>query len=135
MNQRAAAIIIDNRHVLLVHRLKNDQEYWVLPGGSVEVGESSEIACRREVKEETGLSIRILEQVHTRDNAGRRECYFLAHPTGGELQLGEPERSRCSSTNQYQLEWVEIDTLDLIALRPEELRRTIAEQSSRHVPK
>lgn len=128
MNQRAAAIIVDNQQVLLVHRIKRGREYWVLPGGSVEPGESGEVACHREVKEETGLSICILKQVQTLDNAGRRENYFLAHPTGGELQLGEPEKSRCSPTNEYLLEWVDRGMLDQINLQPAELRATVAEQ-------
>jgi 8-oxo-dGTP diphosphatase len=128
MNQRAAAITIEKQRVLLVHRIKEEREYWVLPGGSVELGESVEEACHREVMEETGLTVCILRHVLALENAGRREDYFLAHPTGGTLRLGEPERSRRSPTNQYLLEWVDRFVLDQINFQPEELRDTIAEQ-------
>lgn len=39
MNKRVSAIIIKNNQILLIHRIKNDIEYFVLPGGAVEVGE------------------------------------------------------------------------------------------------
>jgi ADP-ribose pyrophosphatase YjhB (NUDIX family) len=57
MRHRAAAIIIDKESLLLLHRIKEDREYWVLPGSSVEAGESDKAACHREVREETGLII------------------------------------------------------------------------------
>ena len=34
-NKRVSAIIIDSEKILLVHRLKPNKEYFVLPGGSV----------------------------------------------------------------------------------------------------
>ena len=59
---------------------------------------------------------------------GRREDYFLAYPAGGELGLGEPEKSRRSPTDQYILEWVNRNIFSEINFQPEELAATIAEQ-------
>jgi 8-oxo-dGTP diphosphatase len=51
----AAAAIFTNRagQVLLVK--PNYRDYWMLPGGVLEHGESPHAACRREVEEETGI--------------------------------------------------------------------------------
>ncbi len=56
----ADGILIQNNKILLVKR-KNDpyKEYWALPGGFVEYGETTETAVIREVLEETGLETKI----------------------------------------------------------------------------
>ncbi len=56
--------------VLLIRR-KNPPPGWALPGGFVEVGESVEEAVRREILEETGLSLGEMVQMHTYSAPGR----------------------------------------------------------------
>jgi 8-oxo-dGTP diphosphatase len=53
----------DGRVVLI--RRKNPPPGWALPGGFVDEGEALDAACRREVKEETGLEVQLLEQFFT----------------------------------------------------------------------
>lgn len=52
-----SAVILKERRLLLQQR--SDGGQWGLPGGSVEVGESVLQALSREVREETGLEIRV----------------------------------------------------------------------------
>ena len=58
------ALIIRNNKILLIKRKNNPSKgWWALPGGYVDFNESVEQACKREVKEETGLyakNIRLL---------------------------------------------------------------------------
>nr|WP_038018187.1 NUDIX hydrolase [Synechococcus sp. PCC 7335] len=55
--------MIDRPHrpIILIERL-NQPYGWALPGGFVDYGESVETAATREAKEETDLSVRLIEQ-------------------------------------------------------------------------
>jgi 8-oxo-dGTP pyrophosphatase MutT (NUDIX family) len=54
---RAAAVILHNNHVLLT--LSDNMEYWYLPGGRVELGETSLDALKREMREELDEEVQI----------------------------------------------------------------------------
>ena len=84
--------------VLLVRRKNPPNEgRWALPGGLVELGETTEAAASREVLEETGLRVELegLLDVQTdihRDAEGRLEYHFVlvdysAGSEGGEVAL------------------------------------------------
>lgn len=81
MKDASFAIIIKEGSLLLTQRL--DVPLWVLPGGGIESQESPEAAAIREVKEETGVDIRIVRKTHEMTPLNR-----LALPT--HLFLAEP---------------------------------------------
>lgn len=123
VNGRVAVIIIRDGMLLLIHRRVPGQDYYVLPGGHVELEESLEEACIREVREETGLTITIKGRLCTLNNRGRIERYFLAGDQYGELQLGGPELERHNVDDQYELEWVKAEYLDQVNLLPVQIRQ------------
>jgi ADP-ribose pyrophosphatase YjhB (NUDIX family) len=50
--------------VLLVRRAQPPyQDHWSLPGGQIQQGESPQVACAREVKEETGFIVEVGESL------------------------------------------------------------------------
>jgi 8-oxo-dGTP diphosphatase len=52
---RVSAILRREDRILLIRQQKGDREYWLLPGGGVNGGESLIDALRRELTEEVGL--------------------------------------------------------------------------------
>jgi 8-oxo-dGTP diphosphatase len=73
------AVLIHQGKVLLIKRGKEPlRGRWVVPGGTVEVGETLEQALVREVQEETGLVVRPVEVVLVFDRIERESgvvCY------------------------------------------------------------
>ncbi|MDA8087905.1 MAG: NUDIX hydrolase [Nitrospiraceae bacterium] len=56
--------------IVLVER-KFPPHGWALPGGFVDYGEALEDAARREAREETGLDVELVRQMHTYSDPGR----------------------------------------------------------------
>ncbi|MBN1546848.1 MAG: NUDIX hydrolase [Syntrophaceae bacterium] len=57
-------IEMEQKRIVLIKR-KNPPWGWAIPGGFVDYGESLEDAAVREAKEETGLDVTLLGQMHT----------------------------------------------------------------------
>lgn len=58
-NFRAVAVILDkDERRVLIHRAIGE-DFWALPGGRVELGESSTETLRREMREELGVDIEV----------------------------------------------------------------------------
>jgi 8-oxo-dGTP diphosphatase len=61
-------VVIENGHALLIRRGTEPLlGQWSIPGGTLELGESLENGVIRELKEETGLTVRILEMIEVFD--------------------------------------------------------------------
>ena len=74
LNIRAAGAIIHNNKIL-VHRDIN-KDHCCLPGGRIEIGETSEQTIKRELQEELGKDIEILNYMTTIENFFRRKRIF-----------------------------------------------------------
>lgn len=125
MSERACAILVKEDSILLIYRKKQGREYYVIPGGSVESGETPEDACIRETREETGLDIEIEGMLGSFENEGRTDHYFIVKNFTGELVLGGPELQRLVPDNFYRLEWTLLNQLNIINLKPSWLKQIL----------
>src|SRR5437588_10743672 len=85
----ASALIFDGERVLLAHR--RDIDWWNLPGGGMEVGETVDEALRREVAEETGLEVEAEQLVGVYSKPQKQEIVltFRCHIPGGTITATE----------------------------------------------
>ena len=58
MRRRAGVIVWSGDEILLIQRIKGDRQYWVIPGGGIDEGETSLEAACRELREELELKIK-----------------------------------------------------------------------------
>lgn len=84
----------DGRLLLIKRGHEPSAGLWSLPGGRIEPGETDEQAVRREVLEETNLTVecrRLLGRARLPGNAGTvmEVSDYLAVVTGGELAAGD----------------------------------------------
>lgn len=87
------ALIFNEERILLAHR--RDIDWWNLPGGGMELGETVEEATCREVLEETGLEVVVDALVGVYSKPQKREIVltFRCHVIGGKLTATEESRA------------------------------------------
>lgn len=91
----SAAIVRDGK-VLVVRRARKPAlNFYTLPGGGVEIGETLSEAVMREVREETGLDVEPValageREVIVRDAQGRVERHFVILCFAARWRSGEP---------------------------------------------
>ncbi|MDD4902500.1 MAG: NUDIX domain-containing protein [Patescibacteria group bacterium] len=91
----AADVIVekDRRYLLVQEKKKSAYGLWNFPAGKVEVGETIAEAAVREVKEETGYSVKLIGEVMIihEDLEHCVEHIFAGEITDGDLKFPEDE--------------------------------------------
>ena len=88
----SVAIFHDGAFLLVKRGREPSKGLYAFPGGRVDAGESDEEAVRRELAEETGLTVATLQPLRGTASAGRRRPSGV--PPAGVPRL-RPERQRC----------------------------------------
>ena len=124
------AVVVDRGRVLLVRRGKEPLKgHWSLPGGVLELGESLTDGVEREVLEETGLFVEVVELVELLDRIhrdGERVRYhyviadYLCRVVGGEMQAASDadavrwvERAEWNSRGALQLDPITVRVIEI----------------------
>ncbi|MDD5413177.1 MAG: NUDIX hydrolase [Methylobacter sp.] len=101
----------DKRQVLMIQRNQPPaMGLWSVPGGKLEAGESLSDACKREIKEETGLDIVVKNIVAIVERRIESFHYvvidFLAHLLGDENTLP------IAQSDVAEAKWISLDNID-----------------------
>lgn len=122
----AVALFNDQRKILLLRRKDNDK--WTMPGGTLDYGESMAACAIREVREETGFSIRITGLMGTytdpntliaySDGEVRQEftLVYAAEIESGELRIDNESKEAA---------WVDLSAVAQLPLAESQRRRLV----------
>jgi len=131
---RAAAIIIDNNKILLVKHVHpiTGFEWWVPPGGGIEVSDNSIKDCIiRETFEETGYKINVASEpkflrefLDIENDTLNMELFFTATIAGGNKTINNIYGNGDDEEYIKAAEWLSIKQIQSIRIYPEELKDT-----------
>ncbi|MFC3927967.1 NUDIX hydrolase [Streptococcus caprae] len=122
---RATALIVRDGKIYLCNSASEGIYYAI--GGAVEVGETTEEAVQREVREEIGCEVRVDKLAFVVENAFCQsgvnfhniEFHYLVTP------VTEPNTTMVEDNEKRACEWVAIDELDRIDLKPAFLKTAL----------
>ena len=127
------AVIIDQNHILLCKTLDLEENFYFLPGGHVEHGESAQISLLRELVEETGSSGKIkrflgcLEysfELGTNSICHNHEYNFIFEVESDSLKIQNPIHQL---EKHIELIWIPLLKITEIDFRAEPLNKLIPE--------
>ena len=132
MRIRLAGIIPMDGGYALMHRkdVKNkpQSEYYVFPGGGLEENETYEEGTKREIKEEFGIEVEIVEKLYEEESElfNQRTIYYLCKYIRGEFGTGDgPEFNndpKYLDSGKFIPEIVKPEDLEKIPLMPPEIK-------------
>lgn len=127
------AIVIYRQKILILKRVRPSSDglgYWELPGGGLEYGETPHEALIRELKEETGLDIKIIKPVYTftaiRPDYQTVGIGFLTIPTNDRVQLSHEHTDYQFVSSTELLQYIDKKIYDDIIM-------TLKEYESMHI--
>lgn len=106
-------VILHNRHVLLITTRSTGKYYF--PGGGIERGERMVAALNREVREETGIEVEVINLLHVEEQffyhdpteEAWHSLLFFYHCTPRSMEFVQP----INDTEVASVEWRDIATL------------------------
>ena len=122
---RVAGLIVKDNKVLTVNICNNG--FFCLPGGHIHLGENSNVAMRREIGEEVGITCKEIKLVALTENFFQSKkgkmhevCYTYLIEPNEEMSTEDYEivENDEGIMKPLQFKWCDIDSLDTIDFRP-----------------
>lgn len=104
----------DGKILMVLQGTPEEEKKWSVPSGGREGNESLEACCIREVWEETGYVIKIIQKLHSKEGVSQgidyKVQYFSAEMIGGSPVIQDPDGLI------YDIRWVSWEELDTLVL-------------------
>jgi 8-oxo-dGTP pyrophosphatase MutT (NUDIX family) len=114
-------LFVDGRLAVIKRWRPDAGDYAVLPGGSVEDGETPEVAAVREAMEELGVEVRVVETLEVEVHNEQPHTFLRCELVGGTFGTGtgdEYTAERQATRGTYEPALIDVDELAAIGLRP-----------------
>ncbi|TCW48287.1 ADP-ribose pyrophosphatase YjhB (NUDIX family) [Bacillus thuringiensis] len=111
-----AAVCVNERiEVLMVLQgQKGEEKRWSVPSGGLEKGETLEECCIREVWEETGYNVEVVNKIYEKEGITYGVPvyvhYYLVKKIGGSMKIQDPDELI------HEIAWKGIDELKELTL-------------------
>lgn len=113
---RYQGAIVRDHQILIIkhHEHQSGHAYWIFPGGGLESGETEEECVRREMQEETSLTVRVISLLMDEPQGYPGSIYqrlktYLCEPLGGEPSPGyEPEPEAAGHYSIVEAKWFDL---------------------------
>lgn len=114
----SAAIVKNEKNELLMvfQAEKGEQPKWSVPSGQKKSFENYRECCKREVKEETGFTVSVTEEIIVKKNMDIEVKYYHCIVTGGDKNIQDPDELI------VDVQWVSKEKLKSVELSYEEDR-------------
>ena len=136
-NARVSAIILNkDKNKILLFKVEDGRDYYLLPGGRIEFYEDSFTAINREIMEELGYTIdlklnSIQENFVVKDNKKITQyCFCYKGIYNGNIDC---DRFVCKDNDGQYFYWVDIDKLSNYKVYPESTIKLINSDKLEHI--
>jgi len=122
MQKRVRAVIIQDGKLLTIKRVKNNETYFVLPGGGVESGEDGKLALVRECLEEVNVKVIVGDLIYKQIFNQNEELFYVCNIVNGAVGSGSGnEYKKMVDNNTYEPTWLSLDEINDKTVRPVEI--------------
>lgn len=139
MRKAARAVVIHNQNILLMKRDKFGMQYYCLPGGEIDMGETADAAVLRELREEASLTLGQPKLVYIEDAGDPYgvQYIFLCDYQDGDVKLDprsiEAELNKAGQ-NLFEPMWVPVSKFASLPFRSETLKQALLQAFSGGFP-
>jgi ADP-ribose pyrophosphatase YjhB (NUDIX family) len=128
-NIQCRGFIIKQKQILVMYRKKNNEEYYVFPGGHMRQGETPEQTVTREIEEETTVQVQNLKMAYEitdySNNKVHKEYYFIGEWLSGDPILSGEESRRNSSENFFKPMFIDFSEISKLLIYPAQAKEWV----------